>query len=65
MNSRAKYAVVMSSTLLVGLLLVGGVVTKGAATDGQNQAGAQVYRHLAVYSRFSLASRASTWKSRI
>ncbi len=50
MNSRAKYAVVMSSTVLVGLLLFGGVVTRGASAEDQGTASSNVYRHLAVYS---------------
>jgi carboxyl-terminal processing protease len=49
MNSRAKYLVVMSSTCLVAILLLGGVVTKGAAADDAT-AGNNVYRHLSVYS---------------
>lgn len=40
----------MSSTFLVGLLLIGGVVTKGASADEQSTASSNVYRHLAVYS---------------
>ena len=39
----------MSSTCLVALLLLGGVVTKGASAD-DNGAGNNVYKHLSVYS---------------
>jgi carboxyl-terminal processing protease len=48
MNSRGKFFLVLSSTFLVALLLVGGVVTKGAAPD--QSASNNVYRHLSVYS---------------
>lgn len=50
MNSRSKFFVVMSSTLLVGLLLVGTVVSKGAPADDDKSTGTNVYKHLAVYS---------------
>jgi carboxyl-terminal processing protease len=50
MNSRAKFTVVMSSTLLVCLLLFGGVVSRGASIDEQSTGSSNVYRHLAVYS---------------
>ncbi len=49
MNSRAKFVVVMSSTCLVALLLLGGVVTKGASADDP-AVGNNVYKHLSVYS---------------
>jgi len=49
MHSRAKFVVVMSSTCLVALLLVGGVVTKGAPAENAS-ASNNVYRHLSVYS---------------
>ena len=49
MNSRGKFLVVLSSTFLVAILLVGGVVTKGAPPDDA-KAGNNVYRHLSVYS---------------
>jgi len=49
MNSRGKFFVVLSSTFLVAILLVGGVVTKGAAPEQQG-ASNNVYRHLSVYS---------------
>jgi len=49
MNTRAKFAVVLSSTCLVAFLLIGAVVGKGAAADTQT-ASNNVYRHLAVYS---------------
>src|SRR5260370_33896677 len=49
MNSRGKFFVVLSSTFLVAILLVGGVVTKGAAPE-ETSASNNVYRHLSVYS---------------
>ena len=49
MNTRAKYVVVMSSTFLVAILLLGGVVSKGAPADNSASAN-NVYQHLAVYS---------------
>src|SRR5580692_9756434 len=50
MNSRTKFVVVMSSTCLVALLLLGGVVSKGAPADESASADSNVYKHLAVYS---------------
>jgi carboxyl-terminal processing protease len=50
MNSRTKFVVVMSSTCLVALLLLGGVVSKGAPADERSSADNNVYKHLAVYS---------------
>src|SRR6202142_1281236 len=50
MNSRTKFVVVMSSTCLVALLLLGGVVSKGASADDRASADSNVYKHLAVYS---------------
>ncbi len=51
MNSRAKYVVVISSTCLVALLLLGGVVSKGAPADANASASENnVFKHLAVYS---------------
>jgi carboxyl-terminal processing protease len=50
MNSRAKFVVVMSSTCLVALLLLGGVVSKGAPAGENASADTNVYKHLAVYS---------------
>jgi carboxyl-terminal processing protease len=50
MNSRTKLVVVMSSTCLVALLLLGGVVSKGAPADSSASADNNVYKHLAVYS---------------
>jgi carboxyl-terminal processing protease len=50
MNSRAKFLVVMSSTCLVALLLLGGVVSKGAPADETAQPDSNIYKHLAVYS---------------
>jgi carboxyl-terminal processing protease len=49
MNSRAKFVVVMSSTCLVALLLLGGVVSKGAPAEA-TASPTDIYRHLAVYS---------------
>ena len=40
----------MSSTCLVALLLLGGVVSKGAPADDNATADNNVYKHLAVYS---------------
>lgn len=45
MNSRSKFVVVMSSTFLVILLLLGSVMSKGAPAE----TGTGVYRHIAVY----------------
>src|SRR6202050_4961200 len=52
MKSRTKFVVVMSSTCLVALLLLGGVVSKGAPADDNPSVSADsnVYKHLAVYS---------------
>jgi carboxyl-terminal processing protease len=47
MNTRARYFIVMCSTCLVALLLLGGVVTKGADGGSKNDT---VYKHLSVYS---------------
>jgi carboxyl-terminal processing protease len=49
MNSRTKFVVVLSSTCLVALLLLGGVASKGAPAD-EGSSGSSVYKHLAVYS---------------
>ena len=46
MNTRARYFIVMCSTGLVALLLLGGVVTKGADPASNDN----VYKHLSVYS---------------
>jgi carboxyl-terminal processing protease len=46
MNSRSKFVVVMSSTFLVTLLLLGSVLSKGAPAETP---GTGVYKHLAVY----------------
>ncbi|MDQ6677284.1 MAG: S41 family peptidase [Acidobacteriota bacterium] len=46
MNSRSKFAVVMSSTCLVLVLLLGTVLSKGAPAETP---GTGIYRHLAVY----------------
>src|ERR1700733_8199504 len=50
MDTRTKFVVVMSSTCLVALLLLGGVVSKGAPADAHPSADSNVYKHLAVYS---------------
>src|SRR6204780_2491319 len=52
MKSRTKFVVVMSSTVLVALLLLGGVVSKGAPADENApvSADSNIYKHLAVYS---------------
>ena len=50
MTSRGKFLVVMSSTGLVALLLLGGVVSKGAPADPSPAAETNIYKHLAVYS---------------
>ena len=57
MNSRIKFVVVVSSTCLVLLLLIGSVLGKSASPD-------DTYKHIAVYTRSARASRASTSKSR-
>jgi carboxyl-terminal processing protease len=46
MNSRSKFVVVMSSTCLVLILLLGTVLSKGAPAETP---GTGVYSHLAVY----------------
>ncbi len=50
MNSRAKFYVVMTSTCLVALLLLGGVMSKGAPADEAASPKSNIYKHLAVYS---------------
>jgi carboxyl-terminal processing protease len=50
MKSRTKFVVVMSSTCLVALLLLGGVVSKGAPADASASADNSIYKHLEVYS---------------
>lgn len=50
MNSRAKFVVVMSSTCLVALLLLGAVVSKGAPAEEKASPDSNIYKHLAVYS---------------
>ncbi|HVY94316.1 MAG TPA: S41 family peptidase [Bryobacteraceae bacterium] len=49
MNHRARFAVVLSSTVIVGLLLFGSVASKGASGDGSDNA--DVLRHLKVYTQ--------------
>src|SRR5580693_8763060 len=48
MNHRAKFTVVLSSTVMVALLLFGSVVSKGAAADSGSDS-TDVYKHLKVY----------------
>jgi carboxyl-terminal processing protease len=52
MKSRTKFVVVMSSTCLVALLLLGGVVSKGAPAEASTTASPDnsIYKHLEVYS---------------
>ncbi|HEY2383457.1 MAG TPA: hypothetical protein VGK48_19960, partial [Terriglobia bacterium] len=52
MKSRTKFIVVMSSTCLVALLLLGGVVSKGAPAEASAAATSDnsIYKHLEVYS---------------
>src|ERR1700729_3074837 len=52
MKSRTKFVVVMSSTCLVALLLLGGVVSKGAPADDNASVSANTSgdKHLEVYS---------------
>jgi carboxyl-terminal processing protease len=53
MKSRTKFVVVMSSTCLVALLLLGGVATKGAPAEAITAASSDnnsIYKHLEVYS---------------
>ena len=49
MNSRLKFVVVVSSTLLVFLLIIGNVMGKGETTSSTENSPANVYRHLSVY----------------
>lgn len=49
MNARAKFAVVLTSTFLMALLLLGTVVSKGAPADN-GASESSVYKHLSVYS---------------
>src|SRR5580704_7771335 len=48
MNHRAKFTVVLSSTVMVAVLLFGSVVSKGAAADTGSDS-TDVYKHLKVY----------------
>lgn len=50
MNYRAKFTVVLSSTVMVALLLFGSVVTRGASTDGGSDT-TDVLKHLKVYTQ--------------
>lgn len=50
MNHRARFTVVLSSTVIVGLLLFGSVASKGASGDGGSD-NADVLRHLKVYTQ--------------
>ena len=50
MNSRAKYLVVLSSTLFVMVLVIGNMMGKGATSSpAADNTPASVYRHLGVY----------------
>ena len=49
MNSRAKFVVVMASTCLVILLLLGTVSSRGVAAEDGSNGPSGVYKHLAVY----------------
>ena len=49
MNRHVKFTVVLSSTLLVALLLFGGVVSKGAGSDASDTT--DVLKHLKVYTQ--------------
>jgi carboxyl-terminal processing protease len=50
MNHRAKFTVVLSSTVMVALLLFGSVVSKGAGSDGGSDT-TDVLKHLKVYTQ--------------
>ncbi len=49
MNSRAKFVVVMASTCLVILLLLGTVLSRGVAAEDGSNGPSGVYKHFAVY----------------
>ena len=51
MNHRARFTVVMSSTVMVALLLFGSVISKGAGASDTGSSDADVYKHLHVYSQ--------------
>jgi carboxyl-terminal processing protease len=51
MNHRAKFTVVLSSTVMVALLLFGSVVSKGAASGDAGSDTADVLKHLKVYTQ--------------
>ena len=50
MTSRGKFVLVMSSTGLVALLLLGGAVGRGSAAETTPTPETNIYKHLAVYS---------------
>jgi len=50
MHHRARFTVVLSSTVMVGLLLFGSVASKGASGEGGSDS-ADVLRHLKVYTQ--------------
>jgi carboxyl-terminal processing protease len=50
MNYRARFTVVLSSTVMVALLLFGSVISKGASADGGSDT-ADVLKHLKVYTQ--------------
>jgi carboxyl-terminal processing protease len=51
MNYRARFTVVLSSTVMVALLLFGSVVSKGAGGDTSGSDTADVLKHLKVYTQ--------------
>ena len=51
MNHRARFTVVLSSTVMVALLLFGSVISKGAPASDTGSSDADVYKHLHVYSQ--------------
>ena len=51
MNHRAKFTVVLSSTVMVALLLFGSVVSKGAASGEGGSDTTDVLKHLKVYTQ--------------
>ena len=51
MNHRAKFTVVLSSTVMVALLLFGSVVSKGAAAGEGGSDTTDVLKHLKVYTQ--------------
>ncbi len=51
MNQRARFTVVLSSTVMVAMLLFGSVVSKGAASGEGGSDTADVLKHLKVYTQ--------------